>query len=125
MSVSTCQRRLGANFDDDHDLGAERLAVLARRDDQVVEHLAHHLLDVGRVDELVDQLERALADRDVGVLEAVDDRRAVALHGRDVLRDDGRERVERDVADVVVAEQERPAEMVTTSTSRRSIAVSS
>ena len=44
----------------DHDLLAQLGPVVRGRDDQVVEHLAHHLLHVRRVHQLVDELERAL-----------------------------------------------------------------
>lgn len=69
---------------------------------------AHVLL----VHERVRQLEGAAADRDVAVAEAVEDDGAMALDGVRVDRDDFQERVERDVADVVVPVPEELAEDV-------------
>ena len=79
---------------------------------EVLQQLARERLDVGAVDERVDELERAPPDRRVGVAHALDDGRAVALHRGAVGGDDLGERVERDAADVVVAVREEAAEDV-------------
>ncbi|KAL7553138.1 LOW QUALITY PROTEIN: hypothetical protein ACHAWF_016403 [Thalassiosira exigua] len=118
--------------------GANVGAVVAGADDEVVEQLGREGLDVGLVDEVVDELEGALADGDVGVLEAVDDGGPVALEGRrggvggafvpsfgvsvrhavaaaapsPVVRDAPGQGVERHVSDVVVPVQEEPPEDV-------------
>ena len=80
--------------------------------DQVREQLLDEDLDVRLVDERVDELEGTLADRRVGVLQAVDDRVAVALHRLRVGGDDLVQRVQRDVPDVVVAVDQEAAEDV-------------
>ena len=80
--------------------------------DQVGEQLLDQDLNVRLVDERVDELEGTLADRRVGVLQAVDDRVAVALHRLRVGGDDLVQRVQRDVPDVVVAVDQEAAEDV-------------
>ena len=80
--------------------------------DQVREQLLDEDLDVRLVDERVDELEGTLADRRVGVLQAVDDRVAVALHRLRVGGDDLVQRVQRNVPDVVVAVDQEAAEDV-------------
>jgi hypothetical protein len=67
-------------------------------DCQVAEHLLHKNSDVLPVHEHVDQLERSPADRDVRVLEAIDDRVAVPLDRAGVSRYDLRQRAQRDVS---------------------------
>mmetsp|Transcript_30368 Transcript_30368/g.55033 ORF Transcript_30368/g.55033 Transcript_30368/m.55033 type:complete len:211 (-) Transcript_30368:1084-1716(-) len=55
--------------------------MFARTQHEVVEQLGREVGDVGFVDEVVDEFEGALADADVGILEAVDDGGAMALEG--------------------------------------------
>mmetsp|Transcript_17545 Transcript_17545/g.45337 ORF Transcript_17545/g.45337 Transcript_17545/m.45337 type:complete len:312 (+) Transcript_17545:1356-2291(+) len=102
----------GELVDDVADLGHEVLLVLRLNCCQVGEHLANKRFDVGLVDQHVDQLERPPAQRHVRVLEAVNDRLPVALHGAHIGGHDGDQRVQRNVADVVVAvAQEAPKDV--------------
>mmetsp|Transcript_115450 Transcript_115450/g.331356 ORF Transcript_115450/g.331356 Transcript_115450/m.331356 type:complete len:464 (+) Transcript_115450:494-1885(+) len=79
---------------------------------EVVEELLGHVLDVLLVDERVGHIERPPPDRDVRVLEAVDDGGAVALHSLHVDVHHALKRRQGDVADVVVAAEEEAAEDV-------------
>jgi len=76
------------------------------------EELARQDAHVRLVDERVRELERAAADRDVAIAQAVEDDGAVALDGVRVHGDDLEKSVERDVANVVVAVAEELAEDV-------------
>ena len=71
-----------------------------------------HGSDVGRVDEGEAELEGAPLDGHVGVLKALEDGGAVALHGAVVGVDGAQQRVQRHVADVLVAVEQEPAEDV-------------
>mmetsp|Transcript_51936 Transcript_51936/g.103362 ORF Transcript_51936/g.103362 Transcript_51936/m.103362 type:complete len:308 (-) Transcript_51936:372-1295(-) len=79
---------------------------------QVGEELLHEHLDVGLVDQRVDQFQRALANGRIIVLQAVDYRVAVALDGLGVLADDLVKGIERHVPDVVVTIDQEAAKDV-------------
>jgi hypothetical protein len=96
----------------ERELGREPALELVVGELEEREELADHHAHVLRVDERVRELERAPADGDVAVAEAVEDRVPVPLHGRRVERDDLGERGERDVPDVVVPVREELAEDV-------------
>ena len=64
---------------------------------EVVEQLLGQRLDIFGVDERIDEVERTAPDRDVRIAQTLDDDGAVTLHRRHVMRDDARQRLERDV----------------------------
>mmetsp|Transcript_8985 Transcript_8985/g.29522 ORF Transcript_8985/g.29522 Transcript_8985/m.29522 type:complete len:299 (+) Transcript_8985:303-1199(+) len=78
--------------------------------EEVVEELVGEGGDVGLVDEAVDKVERAALDRHVAILDAVDDCVAVALDRSRVHGHNLGQRVERHVADVIIAVREEPSE---------------
>mmetsp|Transcript_17684 Transcript_17684/g.56563 ORF Transcript_17684/g.56563 Transcript_17684/m.56563 type:complete len:324 (-) Transcript_17684:512-1483(-) len=99
----------------DGDLEDELLLDVVVRIVEVVEQLAHRLLDGGGVAHRVHEVERAAADRDVRILEREEDRRLVLLQVVERVRlllAEARHRVEPEVADVCLTDRDEAAEQV-------------
>lgn len=94
-----------------HPAAALRLKIgvgLLQKDEQFLRHGANVL----RVDERKRQLHRSAPDRHVRIFETLQDGAAVPLDGGNVRVDRPQQGVERHVADVFVAVEQKPAEDV-------------